>query len=108
MEVHPFMKTLFVVCLLTVGLGAGLHAQAPARPLTPTELRAKVAALEQTLAGMQHDFELIVTTCHGDVAPAPVERRDRVEGPSSRRRMPRTLDASRTSNSAASKTSRGT
>jgi hypothetical protein len=67
---------LLAVLAAAVGLTAGSQAQAPDAPLTPPELRARVAALEQDLAGLRKDYQLLLTTCQ---SPAPAPRAARAE-----------------------------
>jgi hypothetical protein len=77
-QCRPSVLFLPAVAALVAGVGvaAGSYAQAPAAPLTAVELRARVAVLEQDLAGLRKDYQLLLTTCQ---SPAPAPRTARTE-----------------------------
>jgi hypothetical protein len=66
-----FFPLIVVLLLVTVGLASNPVAQAPGELLTAPELRARVATLEQDLAGLRKDYQLLLTTCQ---SPAPAAR----------------------------------
>lgn len=67
------MKTFLAASLVVVGLSPVLHAQSPTKPITNAELRAKVAALQRDIEGLQRDQRLLMMACQaGPVVPAPM------------------------------------
>jgi hypothetical protein len=68
---------VLAVVTAAVGLGAGSQAQAPDPPLSASELRLRVAALEQDLAGLRKDYQLLLTTCQNQAPALPATRAGR-------------------------------
>jgi hypothetical protein len=60
-----------VATILLAGAVVGLHAQV-AKPQTNAQLLAKVAALQQEIAGLKNDYGILLTTCQS--APPPTGR----------------------------------
>jgi hypothetical protein len=76
----PRLALLILVCGLAA-VPATVDARRKNPPsekaLTPAQLRAKVKALEEELAGVRRDFELLLTTVNAGSSPAqptPEER----------------------------------
>ena len=68
---------VLAVVTAALGLGAGSQAQAPDAPLSAPELRLRVAALEQDLAGLRKDYQLLLTTCQSQAPALPATRTER-------------------------------
>jgi len=70
------LLSVVAVLIAAVGLAGSSQVQDPREPLTAPELRARVAVLEQDLAGLRKDYQLLLTTCQ---SPAPAPRAARTD-----------------------------